>query len=65
MKYTHEQIFDALKIIMDICEESECNKGCPFRTFDDECWFKYNDCPPATWLLNTPSRWKAFIDTNY
>ena len=61
MKYTQEQILNALSIIQETCGEKHCDNNCPFRTFDDECWFMDKRCAPADWQLNTSDNWKAII----
>lgn len=58
MKYTEQQILEAVKLIQDICHETECEK-CPFETADGECGITEN--VPEEWVINTPERFRALI----
>ena len=62
IKYSHDEIIEALTVIRDICEVSDC-PTCPFRAFaGEECTFSRNDICPSDWTLNIPSEeWKAFV----
>lgn len=62
MKYTQEQILNALETISDICEEVGC-PNCPFSRTDGDCWI--SNVTPSQWVLNTQSNWKAIIDSTY
>ena len=59
MNYTHEEIYNALQIIKDTCNEiNHCGK-CPFY-FEGECMVCKEDYSPTEWHINDPNQWRAF-----
>ena len=62
MKYTQEQILNALETISDICNEMGCS-NCPLSRIDGDCWI--SAVAPSEWVLNTQNNWKAIIDSTY
>lgn len=63
MSYTHKEIYDALQLIQNICDEYYCmEKGCskcPFNMQGD-CVFVEERLSPTEWKLNPPENWVAF-----
>ena len=60
MKYSEEQILDALKIIKNICidmGDHDCNI-CPLGTYDGECCVK--NTLPENWNIKIKQGFKAF-----
>ena len=60
MKYTQEEIINALKIIKETCaSQDECNH-CPFANKFHDC--RVSEYQPSEWQLNDEStEWKALI----
>lgn len=61
MKYTQEEIINALKIIQDECQNAGNCRYCPFREFvgiGDDCFLKRHS--PSSWILNESEPWSAF-----
>lgn len=64
MKYTQEEILNALKIIKETCSEQDECKHCPFcGTFRDSRDFcVICDHTPSAWELNDATgEWRAFV----
>ena len=61
MKYSQEEIVNALALIKDICEEHDCLE-CPFGTNDSTCLL-HDNCP-ENWCLNAPRQttWRAILE---
>lgn len=61
MKHTREEILDALKVIMETCEEFDKCKRCPLYSTDSEmCGIQNMD--PENWELSTGETfWRAFV----
>lgn len=58
MKYTKEEILNALQIIKDTCEESKCC-SCPFGNIHEMCVIQ--DAPPSHWSFADEEKlWRAF-----
>lgn len=51
MKYDYEKIIEALKIIKEVCEKSDCtNSKCPlYKVGIGNCYIKYGD--PEEWEI--------------
>lgn len=66
MKYTEEEILNALKVIKEVCAEFENCPNCPFYKFTESLSWTA-DCVirnkmPRRWELNTSKpAWRAFV----
>lgn len=64
-KYTNEEIYNALKVISETCEEhSRMFKGegcdnCPLENCNGDCAL-FEDDRPSDWVLHNPNKWRAF-----
>lgn len=63
-KYTNEEIYNAVKVIADTCEEyknmfkdGQC-VNCPLRNVYDDCGVI--DREPCDWVTNELDEWTAF-----
>lgn len=56
MEYTHEEIIEALKVISNICANTDCEECC-FSDKHDECII--NNYQPAKWVINPTQIWRA------
>ena len=59
MKHTKEEIINALKVIRDECDGTDCSY-CPFGHGENGCKLIYTD--PANWKiaeLPPPETWRA------
>lgn len=63
MKYSKEEILNALRIIRDICDENggaNCDITCPFSGDEDIC--KISEWSPNGWVINEPEKkWRALL----
>lgn len=60
MKYTREQIIQALTVIRDTCEEYDDCSECPFSNRGD-CLVCSEGTSPEEWAINEFKSWKAII----
>ena len=58
MFYSNQEVYDALQLIHNICETTECSK-CPFNS-GHVCRITNDEETPSEWILNDPKQWKAF-----
>lgn len=61
MKHSQDEIVNALKVIMETCEEAKCCVSCPLRHkfSSDKCYV--SSCRPDKWKLEpTEVVWRAF-----
>lgn len=58
MKYTPQEIYNALMVIKTTCHEQGCDH-CPFCSQGD-CVVAHSELSPEEWELNAPENWVAF-----
>lgn len=58
MSYSNKQLYDALSLIKNICEDTHCD-DCPMYD-KGMCRVSDSDNCPADWSLNCPEHWRAF-----
>lgn len=52
-----KEIFDALKLIFNICTFCDVCKDCPFGDENGGC--KIQHCPPCNWEIQDDQVWRA------
>lgn len=67
MKYTNKQIYEALNIIKETCNEADDDKciECPLSNSSGVCNIVHSDVVPGSWKLNNADKkWMAFRSSN-
>lgn len=52
MKYSEKEVINALKVIKEVCENTEMCRFCPLRNGYDSCSLRSEI--PSKWKLNEP-----------
>ena len=59
MRHTNEEIYNALTVLKELCEDHRHCEGCPLEHDDGDCAVSGINNPCA-WNINSPNEWKAF-----
>jgi hypothetical protein len=58
---TNEEIIQALEVLKDVCNESDCCPECPLRADSNECYLESH--VPYKWPIKDHEEpWRAFDD---
>ena len=58
-----EEVYAALNIIKDLCNEHECEcKGCPLRNPNNDTRCGIDNGYPKFWKIHEPEVWRAFVE---